>query len=66
MGANMGPNMSREAFGGCPFSMSFGLAKSWPKLYQNGGIWRPKTNFAMIFGGLASRAAVLGGVSRVV
>ena len=50
----------------CRFLMSFGLAKSLPKIDTNDGIWRLRDGLGDFLGGSASRAVVLGGVSRVV
>ena len=32
----------------CRFSISFGHAKSAPRIAQNGGTWGPKANFTRI------------------
>ena len=50
----------------CRFSISFGHAKSWPKITKMTAIWPQRQNTASILGGSAAEAVVLGKVFRAV
>ena len=52
-----------EAFGVCRFSMSFGHAKSLPKIAKMTALGGPRKVWVIFWGGSAAEVGVLGRVS---